>query len=861
MKTHVGSVPGNLPLPLSSFIGRERELAEVKHLLSIARVVTLTGAGGCGKTRLALQAANQLVEDFPDGVWLVDLAPLADPALIAQAVASVFDLYQVSDVPIVALLQNFLQLKNLLLVFDNCEHLIQGCAELCDALLRACPNLEILATSREALSIAAEIAFQVPSLSLPASQKAVGIKAMKQYESVRLFIDRANAANPSLHLNDANAPAITQICLRLDGMPLAIELAAARVNSIAVGEIAARLDDRFRLLTSGSRTALPRHRTLRASIDWSYDLLSDAERILLRRLAVFASGFTLEAAESVWAEENKKEILDVLSRLVQKSLVLLQLDDRPRYRLLETIRQYAREKLVESGAEDAVRDFHLEYFMKFAETTAPKLHGPEQMQVLDHLDSELDNLRAALEWSLGEGRVEKGLRLATALMWFWERRGYWSEGLARIESLLIHSKAAPGTLIRASGLIAASLLTNSLAAAWVGGSKASHPYLEEAIAIAREYGQAGKRLCALALIFLSNSVYADDPVLAQSQCDEAWAIVQEINEPWISALLLHQRGHWYWDQNKYQAAREAFEDSMLLFRSVGDRRWEAILHSDIASLSSSQGDNVDARRRLEINLQYFRQTKDRQHICFSLLRLAGIERTEGNYALVKEYAVEGLVLARELGSKLQINSLTEDLGLVALHNGEVDTGRSFFVEALATARELNRKYRVATALLGFASLAVVGKQVRRAVQLFAVVDSLSEGKINETEYNTYLAIAHEQLDEAAFSTAWGEGRAMTLEQAVEYALAEPAPDRERLATASQRTMKEKFGGLTSREREVAVLIAQGKSNPEIAKILVVSERTVTTHVSNILSKLGFTSRTQIASWATEKRLVQAETKT
>lgn len=864
VKTHLGPVRGNLPLSLNSFIGRERELAELRHLLSIARMVTLTGAGGCGKTRLALQAANQL-DDFPDGVWLVDLAPLADPALIPHSVASVFDLYQVTEVPIVALLQNFLQLKNLLLVLDNCEHLIQGVAELCNALLRACPNLEILATSREPLNIAGETAFQVPSLSLPSTQKAPSIKVIRQYESVRLFIDRANSTNPNLHLDDTNASAIAKICRRLDGMPLAIELAAARVNSISIGEIAARLDDRFRLLTTGNRTALPRHRTLRASIDWSYELLSEAERLLLRRLAIFAGGFTLEAAESVCTEEKKNEILDVLSRLVQKSLVLLQLDDRPRYRLLETIRQYAREKLVESGAEDAVRDFHLDYFMKFAEFTAPKLHSPEQMQVLDRLDTDLDNMRAALDWSHRGGHAEKGLRLAAALGWFWERRGYWNEGRMYLERLLILPETAPNTLIRAKGLVAAGLLTNSPAAAWVGGSKASHPYLEEAITITRQHGQAGKPLRALAQILLSNSVYAEDPILAQSQCDDAWATLQDLNEPWISALLIHQRAHWYENKYDYQAARKAFEDSMMLFRSVGDRRWEAILVSDLANLSFTQGELADPRRQLETNLSYFRETKDRQHIGFSLTRLAEIARTEGNYDLAKEFAVEGLSIAHELGSKLQIGNLMANLGFIALHDGDLAAGRSFFVECLTTARELNIKQLVAAAFLGFAVGAILENQVLRAIQLFAIVDTLIEGKIKENfgpvearDYNKYLTLAREQFTAAKFDKAWAEGRAMAFEQAIEFALAAPELDTARLAATFQQRTKEKFGGLTPREREIAVLIAQGKSNPEIAKALFISERTVTTHVTNILSKLRFTSRTQIASWATEKRLTQPE---
>ena len=421
MKTREMRTPRhNLPLQLTSFIGREREMAEVKRLLSSTRLLSLTGSGGCGKTRLAMQAAADQLEDFPDGVWLADLAPLLDPALIPQAVASLFDLAQVSATPVVTLLLNFLQSKKLLLILDNCEHLIQGCAELCNELLRACPNLAILATSREALNTTGETAFYVPSLSMPDPQKSASIEALKQSESVRLFIERANAANPNLQLNDANAPAIAQICLRLDGMPLAIELAAARVNSISVEEIAARLDDRFRLLTAGSRTALPRYQTLRASIDWSYDLLSDAECALLRRLSVFAGGFTLKAVESVCGEEHKDEILDALSQLIQKSLVVAKLDDQPVYRLLETIRQYAHDKLLESDEAEHVRARHLDFFLKLAEEARPKFYSAEQLMLLNRQRADYENLRVAIEWACEDSlRIsnspETGLRLINAL--------------------------------------------------------------------------------------------------------------------------------------------------------------------------------------------------------------------------------------------------------------------------------------------------------------------------------------------------------------------------------------------------------------------------------------------------------------
>jgi predicted ATPase/transcriptional regulator with XRE-family HTH domain len=360
----------NLPAQLSSFVGREREIADVKRLLVQSRLVTLTGAGGCGKTRLALQVARDLTglragdlsgPDFPDGVWFVDLAPLSDPVLVPQVIASVFGLHQVSDTPINVLLQNFFRAKNLLLVLDNCEQLIQACAQLCVGLLGACPTLKILATSRETLNIAGETAFRVPSLSIPDLQKPQSINALQQSESIRLFVERARGARSDFQLHDANARAVAQVCQRLDGIPLAIELAAARVNAFSIEEIATHLDNRFCLLTSGSRTALPRYQTLRASVDWSYDLLSDAERVLFRHLGIFVGGFTLDAVEAVCAEENQSEVLDLLSQLVSKSLVISEQRGTSRYRLLETIRDYALAKLGDVGETDLFRARHLDY--------------------------------------------------------------------------------------------------------------------------------------------------------------------------------------------------------------------------------------------------------------------------------------------------------------------------------------------------------------------------------------------------------------------------------------------------------------------------------------------------------------------
>lgn len=371
------TLPNNLPIQLTSFIGREKEILEIKRLLGATRLLTLTGAGGAGKTRLSLQVATDLLDGFKDGAWFIELAPLSDPNLVPQTIAASLGLQNQSARPMLDALNDYLKEKNLLLVLDNCEHLIQACAESADALLHYSPRIKILATSREALGIAGETIFRVPSLSLPDANKLPPLDVLSQYESVRLFTDRAFSAQPNFVLTGENASAIAKICHRLDGIPLAIELAAARIKALKPEEIAARLDDSFRLLTGGSRTAPTRQQTLRGTINWSYDLLSEPERALLRQLSVFTGGWMLEAAEAVCTDIS--DVLDVLSRLIDKSLIIVEAhDSATRYRSLETIRQYAHEKLVESGEHENAQNRHLEYYLKLAEEAEPKLRGAEQ---------------------------------------------------------------------------------------------------------------------------------------------------------------------------------------------------------------------------------------------------------------------------------------------------------------------------------------------------------------------------------------------------------------------------------------------------------------------------------------------------
>jgi predicted ATPase/class 3 adenylate cyclase len=427
----LASTPNNLAQQLNSFIGRERELTELQALLAHQRLVTLTGLGGLGKTRLSMQLAAQVLDDYPDGVWFVELAPLADPQLVPQAVASVLGVKEDAGRPITEALTRFVQDRRLLITFDNCEHVVQACADLANHLLRASPSVKLLASSREALQIAGEVTYAVPPLGVPDHRWVPTVADVAAQDSVRLFVDRVRIAQPGFEVNEGNALAVGQICRQLDGIPLALELAAARARHMSVATLASRITDRFKLLTNGDRSALPRQQTLRALIDWSHDLLSEPERTLFRRLSVFAGGWTLEAAEAVCADESlpKDDILDNLGRLVEKSLVMLDLENE-RYRMLETVRQYGREMLEFSGRSEVMASRHLNYFLDLSRAASDKLMGPEQANWLSILDHDRDNLLAAHgACNVVDGGASLGVRLIHQLRLYWLNRGLLGVGL------------------------------------------------------------------------------------------------------------------------------------------------------------------------------------------------------------------------------------------------------------------------------------------------------------------------------------------------------------------------------------------------------------------------------------------------
>jgi predicted ATPase len=575
----------NLPQSLTRFIGREREIATASEQLAKSRLLTLTGIGGLGKTRLALEVAREAAPDYLDGVWLVELAALAEPGLVPQQVAASLGLREEPGRALIETLTDYLQPRQLLLVLDNAEHLIQACADLVQRLLSACPDLRILATSREALRVPGEQVSRLPTLGAPVPPPPP-VEQLTQYEAVRLFIDRAVLSQPAFAVTNQNAPAVAAICHRLDGIPLALELAASRVKLLSPEQIMARLEDRFRLLTGGSRTVLPRQQTLRAALDWSYDLLTEGERALLQRVSVFAGGFRLEAAEAVCADEaiEAVAVLDLLGQLSDKSLVQVEdAVDEARYRLLETIRQYGAEKLRGAGEEGALRARHRDWYLALAEEAEPELRGPRQGEWLVRLAEEHENLRAALVWTSEQEEGEAGLRLGAALWWFWMVRGYMTEGRARLATLLGSAGAAARTAARARALNGAGALAQCQ-----GEYEAARALYEESLAIRRELGDQhgiADSLNNLGILASDQGEYE----AARALYEESLAIRRELGNQQGIAGSLNNLGNVAYSQGEYEAARALNEESLAICRELGDQRGIAYGLEGVAAAAGAQG--------------------------------------------------------------------------------------------------------------------------------------------------------------------------------------------------------------------------------------------------------------------------------
>jgi non-specific serine/threonine protein kinase len=736
--------PHNLPIQLTSFIGREKEIAEIKKLLSLSspvergaggeggiRLLTLTGPGGSGKTRLALQSASGLLDDFRDGVWLIELAPLAEPSLVPQTVANTLGLKEEPGRALLATLTDHLRGKKILLILDNCEHLIQASAELADALLHACPNVHILATSREMLGIAGEHTLLVPSLSLPADiQGLQDFGSLSEYEAVRLFVERAVTVMPDFILTNENASAIVQICQRLDGIPLALELAATRVKVLSVKQIAARLTDAFRLLTGGTRTALPRQQTLQAAMDWSYELLSEKEQCVFNRLSVFAGGWTLEAAEAVCADEEieSAEILNLLTQLVNKSLIIVERKQgaETRYRMLEIVRQYELMKLVANGEGDIVRRRHAEYYLVLAETD-----GPTVTIRLDRMETELDNMRAALGWSQSvmEGG-ELGLRLAAGLRYFWFIRSYWVEARMWLEGALRHPQAT-------------------------GHSQEQANALMELAGILREQGEY---------------------ILAQTSLDEAVTLIQNLTDHSVHGWIFFNMGLLAREQGDVATALQKLQKSLAQFQKMGDKVGEAVLLVTLGEVAVMQDDVVLATRLLNEGLALNREVQNTPHIGWALNHLGHVAQLQGEYERATRLHEESLLLFREIRENFGIAHAHQSIGETALAQGSAVIAATHLAEALGLFHDLGDRAGLSWCLAGLAGAATLNEEPERAAWLWAAAEALRQSigarptPAARKTHERLQDIVRKQLGEETFNAKWAEGQAASWEQAVDTAL-------------------------------------------------------------------------------------------
>jgi predicted ATPase/class 3 adenylate cyclase len=756
------SFPNNLPTQLTSFIGRENEIAEVKQELERHRLVTLTGSGGTGKTRLSLQVAAELLEKFDHGVWFVELAPLTDPELIPQTILSAIGISEQQGKLPLEVLTEYFHDKQTLIVLDNCEHLVSASAQVANALLNAAPRLKVLASSREALGVKGELSYPIPSLSLPDIKQLPIIEQLSQYEAVRLFIDRALLVSRHFIVDKDNALIIAQICYRLDGIPLAIELAAARVKVMSVEQISKRLDDRFRLLTGGARTSLPRQQTLRALIDWSYDLLLEKERLLLQRLSVFAGGWTLEAAEEVCAGDGIEsyDVLDLLSQLVNKSLVVVteySQSGETRYRILETIRQYAREKLLEAGGGEGIRTQHLTYFVKVVEQAEPELYRSNQVFWLNKLDDELDNLRTALEWAL-ERNVEAGLRIATIPWQFWQARGYLQELKNWLGQLLELYETVDSLHVRA--LIAYCKCTRSRILA------------EQSLQMARTLSDRQSEALSLMNLGTIISVQGDlregIPIVEQSV-----TLFRELGDTLNQA---YATGWLSLNNNDLEHTKVLVIESLGLFRQLGHLWGIANSLRELASLTIWGGDFSSPTQWLEEARAIYRQLGDELREA-SILELYGrLAFWMGDLQKACAYYEEAIMLGEKLGNYLEFNWTRAHMAYALLRQGDITQAKEIFKFCAQHFQNMENIGGLVFAIEGLASLNVNQEQVERAAQLFAWADAMREKigdhrpPVEQQSVERDLAVIHSKVNEAEYAELCAQGQTMTIERAIELAL-------------------------------------------------------------------------------------------
>ncbi len=757
----------NIPLDLTSFIGRENEVQQVRELMRSRRLLTLTGVGGTGKTRLALQAARGLLEDYREGIWVVELSTIFESGQVLRAIMGVLDMRTQSSPSLLDALVDYLRPRQLLLILDNCEHLITTCSATAGQLLASCPDLKIMATSREALGVQGEHTFHVPSMQLPQSTDLENVDLWES-ESMQLFHDRALNVKPDFQPDSNQTRAAARICARLDGIPLAIELAAARVRVMPVEEIAARLSDRFRLLTGGSRSAIPRQQTLEALIDWSYDLLTDPEKVLLQRVSIFAGGWTLSMAETVCADDAlpQPEIMDILTRLVDKSLV--NSDTRrgeARFNMLETIRQYARNKLIQSGESGQLRDNHLKAFSEFSDTVGPELWHADQVRWMDRLEEEHDNIRAALEWSLGEdcgtAHVLQGVHLAVNIFLFWLVRGYWSECLdwmLKFQKHPVLAEVDDGDITRLTYSI--GFIIKEL-----GDLHTAREYFERALKMAR--AAQDQRSQAFVLLGLGEVAKMERFMdQAEKYIDQSLLIFRDLQYPLGLAQTLACKGGLAADSQGYDQAKQYYLENLEICRKTGHVLGIAGTLMALGRIEMYHGDAEIGRGYLEESLSIFRESRDKSGIAgalsaigyadlyadnlessreryeevlrinrelrsspgigSALIALGEISRSQGNYNAAREYYEEALAINADLGQVGIVMVVAQNLGYVAKQQDDLPQALAYFQRSLRLAHERSVNRFIFYCLLGVAAVYTAMDRWEDALRLFGAGEKMSQ---------------------------------------------------------------------------------------------------------------------------------------
>jgi predicted ATPase/class 3 adenylate cyclase/DNA-binding CsgD family transcriptional regulator len=904
--------PGNLPAPLTALIGRDEELAEVGRIVAGSRLVTLAGAGGCGKSRLAVQVAADARHDHPNGVWWVELAPVRDDRFVVAALMGALGFHEDHDDPPIETVCGELRKGRHLVVLDNCEHVVDGVSTMVATLLDAVPELRVLTTSREPLGLVGEVAWRVPSLGPEGA--------------LALFVDRAAQARPGF--TEDSDRAVGQICERLDGLPLAIELAAARLRAMSLADIAAGLDDRFRLLTGGGRGAVPRQRTLEASVAWSHDLLDDSQRAVLRRLSTFGGGFRLDAAEPVVADDVSvagHDVLDLVTALVDRSL--LQFDDEPsggRYRLLETIRHFATDRLVESGDAAQTRDRHLAHYLAIAERAEPDLAGPDVLARLSELDLEQDNLRAALGWAESSGDTDSFLRLATALTLYWEMRGHLREGAqwfvraleqAGDERSVAHARALWGsahTAVYSDAFAEArDRAAQAVAMAEAVGDDRAKARSLNAMGFANVWFDPGTALdcfeesirlgrathddwaAADGLKMLSTASLVDgDLVRLRRVVDELEVAATELGSRFFQAWCDATRG--YADLREGDAIRARFnlEQAIEGCREVGDPATGGLAVAWLAELDLATGHTADGRRRLEAFIATASATGGHLAMPPAILTLTAILLADGEVDGAQQFAtglsssftvpwlqgwtrallgaaeqargdqiaacaalVEAGPPCRASGNPWLVAMIDRSLGRVARAEGDLSAADEQAHRALATSAAAHRRGDVLDALEDVASAAGDLESHAEAIRLFAGVESarpelgLVRWSVDQAGFDADVARSRSALGDEAFEAAWSEGHGTPLDELVAYA---------QRARGERRRPSIGWAGLTPTEERVVALVAEGLTNPEIGERLFIARGTVKAHLSHIFAKLGVRTRAELAAAAT-RRAVAAET--